>query len=129
VSRTTHELNKAKRRVLQAAVELQADPDNVAKRLALVDAIEDLEKDRQTVQGAILKAIAGRNQPVNLAEASDFGGDPDTASDSASLTKRVRARAAGVTTTKASALNDGRGAPMRKTLNMDYGRVGLTEED
>jgi hypothetical protein len=66
VSRTTHELNKAKHQVLLAALQLKADPENLEKRLALSDAINDLEKDRPTVQGAILKAFHGGDRAVDI---------------------------------------------------------------
>src|SRR5437868_6195468 len=63
VSRTTHELAKAKETVLLAATELQSDPTNMVKYTALVSAINDLERDRNTVQGAMLKAFANPSNP------------------------------------------------------------------
>jgi hypothetical protein len=63
MSRTTHELAKAKEAVLLAATELQADPTNMVKYTALVSAINDLERDRNTVQGAMLKAFANPTNP------------------------------------------------------------------
>ena len=63
MSRTTHELAKAKEAVLLAATELQADPTNMVKYTALVSAINDLERDRNTVQGAMLKAFANPSNP------------------------------------------------------------------
>jgi hypothetical protein len=69
VSRTTHELAKAKEAVVLAAMELQADPTSKTKYVALVKALNDLERDRDTVQGAIAKAFANPARPSITASA------------------------------------------------------------
>jgi hypothetical protein len=117
MSRTTNELAKAKNRMNFAALALKADRQNVKKQIALAEAIDDLERDRNTLQGAILKALACPAASTTGTPQRDLPG-----AVAKSLSERYKAvtkvRAAGEDAGQ-SKVNDGFTAKPKR-LNMEY---------